>query len=154
MSICNEHFLFRNNRNIYDRRTQLVWFHFDKKNASILITNLFLIYSACFVICYIPDKKSLPRYVSVVSSSSKTASASNILRIQYPVEKVDQLVDFSVCVKPIHFNYDNILPFLEWIEFHKLMGVTRFTFYNHTIGSNVGCVMREYGDEVDIEVSL
>jgi len=65
---------------------------------------------------------------------------------------VKQLVDFSVCVKPIHFNYDNILPFLEWIEFHKLMGVTRFTFYNHTIGSNVNCLLSQYGDEVDIEV--
>ena len=59
-------------------------------------------------------------------------------------------MDFSVCVKPIHFNYDNLLPFLEWMEFHRLMGVKHFTFYNSSIGSKVSCMIDTYKELVEV----
>lgn len=49
--------------------------------------------------------------------------------------------NFSLCVKPMYLNYDNILKFLETMEFHRLMGVEHFTFFNHSIGPSVGCIM-------------
>ncbi|ODM97098.1 hypothetical protein Ocin01_09579 [Orchesella cincta] len=106
--------------------------------------------AACFIICYLPDRKVKPRYVSVMANSSPTTAASNILRVQYSSEKSHLLVDFAACVKPIHFNYNNVINFLEWMEFHKLMGVQRFTFFNHTIGPEVSCIMKEYGDEIEV----
>lgn len=85
-----------------------------------------------------------------MTNSSPNSAASNILRVQYSSEKAHQLVDFAACVKPIHFNYNNVVNFLEWMEFHKLMGVQKFTFFNHTIGKEVSCIMREYGDEIEV----
>lgn len=46
-----------------------------------------------------------------------------------------------MCVQPL-YNYDNILEFLEWIEFHKLMGVSHFTFYNISIGPDTSSLLR------------
>lgn len=33
---------------------------------------------------------------------------------------------------------------LEFIELNKIMGVEHFTFYNHTIGKEVDCILRDY----------
>ena len=83
-----------------------------------------------------------------MTSVSPTASPSNILRIQYSSEKTELPVNFSACVKPI-FNYDNVLQFLEWLEFHSLMGVEHFTFYNHTMGEKLSCLIEKvYGNQV------
>jgi len=41
--------------------------------------------------------------------------------------------DIGVCVKPIHFDYDKTLEIIEFIELNKILGVTKFTFYNHTM---------------------
>ncbi|CAG7833525.1 unnamed protein product [Allacma fusca] len=131
----------------YDNDTRV--YHTVDGTVRTIRENWNLKYSACFIICYSGDKKRRPRYVSILpSTASTTTPASNILRIQYASEKSDRLVDFSVCVKPIHFNYDNLLPLLEWIEFHRLMGVEHFTFYNSTIGPKVSCLIEHYGEEI------
>lgn len=50
----------------------------------------------------------------------------------------------AVCVKPLHFNYDQALYMLEFLELNNLLGVTHFTFYNHTIGPKATCVLKHY----------
>lgn len=50
----------------------------------------------------------------------------------------------AVCVKPFHFSYDQALYLLEYLEFYTLMGVSHFTFYNHTIGPHVDCILQHY----------
>lgn len=36
---------------------------------------------------------------------------------------------------------------MEFIEFNRLMGVDHFTFYNHTIGPQVACILDHYRQE-------
>ncbi len=87
-----------------------------------------------------------------MTSVSPTASPSNILRIQYSSEKLESLVSFSACVKPV-FSYDNVLQFLEWIEFHRMLGVEHFTFYNHTMGPKLSCLLEKvYGEGGEVTV--
>jgi Glycosyltransferase family 92 len=50
----------------------------------------------------------------------------------------------AVCVKPLHFNYDQALYLLEFLELNNLLGVTHFTFYNDTIGQKANCVLNHY----------
>lgn len=52
--------------------------------------------------------------------------------------------DIAICVKPFHFNYDQSLFLMEYLEFYALMGVSHFTFYNHTIGPHASCILEHY----------
>lgn len=38
------------------------------------------------------------------------------------------------------------MQILEFIELNRLLGVDHFTFYNHTIGKQVGCLLQNYVD--------
>ena len=33
---------------------------------------------------------------------------------------------------------------MEFIELHRILGVDHFTFYNHTVGPEVGCILEDY----------
>uniref|UniRef100_A0A1A9W2J7 Glycosyltransferase family 92 protein n=1 Tax=Glossina brevipalpis TaxID=37001 RepID=A0A1A9W2J7_9MUSC len=50
----------------------------------------------------------------------------------------------AVCVKPFHFDYNQALYLIEYLEFYALLGVSHFTFYNHTIGPQADCVLQHY----------
>lgn len=47
-------------------------------------------------------------------------------------------------MKPLHFDYDKALRLIEYIELNFLLGVQHFTFYNHTVGPHVECVLNHY----------
>jgi len=84
----------------------------------------------------------LPKYVSIASTRfSYVSPTANIMEIQYPARNPPS--KFAVCVQPT-FNYDNSVRFVEWIEFHRSLGVERFTLYNISIGPSVSCIINEY----------
>lgn len=57
----------------------------------------------------------------------------------------EQIPDrMAVCVKPFHFSYDQALYLMEYLEFYALLGVSHFTFYNHTLGPHASCVLHSY----------
>ncbi|XP_055546069.1 uncharacterized protein LOC129730620 isoform X2 [Wyeomyia smithii] len=119
--------------------------------VKIIRENWNLKYSACFILCPIrgpfPD---IPYAVSVVSKIR--APPGNVLLLR----NTDNDPDFNnrtfsnipssigVCVKPLHFNYDQALYLLEFLELNNLLGVSHFTFYNHTIGPKASCILRHY----------
>lgn len=39
------------------------------------------------------------------------------------------------------------LYLLEFLEMNSLLGVSHFTFYNHTLGPRAACVLRHYMEE-------
>ena len=61
--------------------------------------------------------------------------------------------DIGVCVKPIHFHYNKTFELIEFIELNKILGVSKFTFYNHTMSDEVGCVLDYYMNQEN-EVSV
>ena len=52
-----------------------------------------------------------------------------------------------------YLGYDRALWLLEFINFYHLLGVTDFTFYNHSVGPNVEKVLQHYMKQKS-EVSL
>lgn len=143
--------------------------------VKVIRENWNLKYSAVFVLC--PLRISLldvPYSVSIVSKLK--SPPGNILLLR----NTDQDRDFNnrsvanipnkiaVCVKPLHFDYDNVslcqrqllmyltmtldifssqaLYLLEFLELNHLLGVSHFTFYNHTIGPKAQCILEHYID--------
>jgi hypothetical protein len=76
---------------------------------------------------------------------------SNLLNINYPGRNTKR--NFAVCVPPVYL-YDDAIRFLEWVEFHRALGVERFIFYNISVGPQGSCLMEEYGslDNMMMEV--
>ncbi|XP_046866702.1 uncharacterized protein LOC6642540 [Drosophila willistoni] len=136
--------------------------------VKIIRENWNLKYSACFILCPVRAPSPVPQYVSVVSRLR--APPGNLLTLR----NTDQDIDFAVpvrsnssgrtrkrkpqpppreenipdriavCVKPFHFNYDQALYLMEYLEFYALLGVSHFTFYNHTLGPHASCVLQSY----------
>jgi hypothetical protein len=117
--------------------------------------------SGAFIICPLPKfdfssepltTTEVPKFVTISLASNNRydtnsfSSANNILRIHYPPSKLTpSTTTFAACVQPT-YKYDNILQFLEWMELHKALGVSSFTFYHISIGSRVECILNEYNN--------
>lgn len=138
--------------------------------VKIIRENWNLKYSACFVLCPVRvPPLDVPQYVSVVSRLR--APPGNLLTLRNTDQDADfakpsanfsgggdfqrplphtppsgeQIPDrMAVCVKPFHFSYDQALYLMEYLEFYALLGVSHFTFYNHTLGPRASCVLHSY----------
>lgn len=76
-----------------------------------------------------------------VGSLSNSATARGSSRIQWAASSKGRM---AVCVKPIHYDYDQLSRFAEFVEMHRLLGYQHFFFYNHTIGPHVGALVNNY----------
>ncbi|KAH8351976.1 hypothetical protein KR084_000971 [Drosophila pseudotakahashii] len=138
--------------------------------VKIIRENWNLKYSACFILCPVRTPPlAVPHFVSVVSrlrappgnlltlrntdqdadfaaSPERNASArKGGVPVGRPPPSGDNIPDrIAVCVKPLHFNYDQALYLMEYLEFYALLGVSHFTFYNHTLGPHASCVLQSY----------
>ncbi|XP_013788844.2 beta-1,4-galactosyltransferase galt-1-like [Limulus polyphemus] len=100
-------------------------------------------YSAYFVLC--PLSKALPSVPERVSIiTSENAEITNWLVVHNNKQNVTSPHGIAVCVKPVHYDYNKLLSFIEFIELNKIFGVEHFILYNDTIGRDVACVMRQY----------
>ncbi|KAJ6216445.1 hypothetical protein RDWZM_007602 [Blomia tropicalis] len=50
----------------------------------------------------------------------------------------------AVCVKPLHYHYNQSIHMIEFIELNRLLGVDHFYMYNHSIGIEVDHVLKHY----------
>ena len=117
-------------------------------------------YSAYFILCPLINGSPIPDAVSVVIREIKTTTKvneeffmpSNRLMIHKNPRISNRLSDkllepeIAVCVKPLHYEYNKVLKFIEFIEMNRILGVTHFVLYNHTVGPDVDCVLQEYID--------
>ena len=144
-------------------------FHDVAASISIIRENWNLKYSACFVICplfteqasyksvgtVVPDSVSV---IPVVSNNYIDINVTNRLPVINSknggtgTNEVNK-TDIGVCVKPIHFHYNKTFELIEFIELNKILGVSKFTFYNHTMSDEVGCVLDYYMNQEN-EVSV
>lgn len=130
-------------------------------------------YSAVFILCPLPNLFFRPEFVSISTSQnpvmierdlpskptltkaefnhtyghwsgSSTGNLLPIIRYTDEMSRTQPKHQLSVCVKPLHYSFDRAGQLIEFIEIHRLLGVTHFTFYNHTVGQQVDCVLRQY----------
>ncbi|XP_037033844.1 uncharacterized protein LOC119072674 [Bradysia coprophila] len=123
--------------------------------VQIIRENWDLKYSACFVLCPLQAPGlEVPYAVSIVSKIR--SPPGNVLLLRNTDQdsqlqnraNINQIPDqIGVCIKPFHYDYDSALHLLEFLELYSLLGVSHFTFYNHTLGPDAACVLRHYIDE-------
>ncbi|XP_063229480.1 uncharacterized protein LOC134534813 [Bacillus rossius redtenbacheri] len=114
--------------------------------VKVIRENWNLKYSACFVLCPLRGNLTAPASVSVVSRLR--AAPANRLSVRGAESRAGNSsapeASVAVCVKPLHFTYNQPLQMLEFLELYGLLGVRHFTLYNHTIGPQVACVLEDY----------
>ncbi|XP_031355186.1 uncharacterized protein LOC116179532 [Photinus pyralis] len=108
----------------------------------VIRENWNLKYSACFVLCPLQANQTAPFAVSVVVRL--LSPPANLLTVNDNYNDTKATNKFGVCIKPLHYEYNGALQILEFIELNRIMGVSHFTFYNHTIGPQVRCILKHY----------
>lgn len=124
---------------------------------STIRENWNLQYSAVFVTCDLMDRTSktfmsAPQSVSVVAKLN--LPASNQLPVHFSTSGIrpPKEPSIGVCVKPLHFHYNKTLELLQFIELNLILGVSKFTLYNDTVGPEVDCLLRHYQEQGIVQV--
>lgn len=128
-------------------------------NHMVISENWGLKYTARYVLCPIDTTKILPDAVSILTNPDKepmnilTVIVNSKTPVDWDVFNLPKKIDsIAVCVKPLHNEYNKEIEIMEFIELHRLLGVNHFYFYNHTLGSQVDCLLRNYISEGVITV--
>jgi Glycosyltransferase family 92 len=96
------------------------------------------------------EVSSVPFAVSLVKD--KCQLPNNVLKVVDNGANVKPDRDFTVCVTPFNFMYNNVKQFTEFVEVNRLFGAQKFIFYNHSTGPNIDRFLRMYADDRLVEV--
>ena len=83
-----------------------------------------------------------PYAVSLVNSKCEVATHS--LRVMNTGVKEHPLLNHTVCVSPLHHDYDNSQQLVETIEMNRILGANRLVFYNFSSGQSVTRLINYY----------
>lgn len=132
--------------------------------ASPIRENWGLIFSAFYLHCPVPNKqKRLPIALSIAVSAYDKQSThwpeslhplsnlmviNNHLQVQAWNSNVfnnSQILrgELAVCVKPIHYDYDQWWRILEFISLNRLLGVSHFMLYVNSVSDRVRCLLQQ-----------
>ncbi|XP_012258986.2 uncharacterized protein LOC105687714 isoform X2 [Athalia rosae] len=127
-------------------------------------------YNAFFVLCDLkidtettPEtfylKKHIPYEITFTDRNLDDpgqVKSDSFVRILYPengISRSEVTTDFmAVCVGVSRNNFDRALNLVEYIEFYRMMGVGRFTFYNNSISARANAVLEYYRDRGVVDV--
>ncbi|KAK8767201.1 hypothetical protein V5799_006022 [Amblyomma americanum] len=129
------------------------------QSATVLASNKLirenwnLRYSAFFLLCPLPAGMTgeTPLWVAVQRLNDRSMPR-NLLAVHRrdddsALDRLPEERELAVCVKPIHYEYNKVLQFAEFIELNVALGASHFVFYNHTVGPDVGCLLERYASE-------
>lgn len=125
----------------------------SKSTLKIIRENWGMAYSACFILCHplvpVSKRSELITHVGIQFENGK--SSPTLLNVESYFNKTWE-GDFSVCVKPFHYEFNRAVWLVEFIELNQMMGVSKFFFYNHTVGKDVEHVLQKYIKEGVVEI--
>lgn len=98
---------------------------------------------AHFILCPMPEGDiGIPYAVSVTPTAC--GRASNALMVLNRVPSIVDEFSVAVCFAPVYGHTVNWTAFMEWIELHKILGMTSAWFYNYSMEANVDRVISRY----------
>lgn len=89
--------------------------------------------------------------MAVALSIHKCKRQRNFMRV-IANHRQEMTHNFTVCVTPFSFEFNNAAQLVEMVEINKLFGADRFTFYDYSIGPLVSKVLKSYSSEGLVEV--
>ena len=110
-------------------------------------------YIATTILCRIPKQieSMIPRAVSLTTISDCPKKAHNFLRVIY--EKPNKTREsFAVCGRSLQHPVlpDFSIRLIEWLELHRILGVSKVTLYSMENPENVERVLKYYQKTVII----
>ncbi|XP_015121794.1 uncharacterized protein LOC107044440 [Diachasma alloeum] len=115
--------------------------------------NFEMYYCAAYILCPLPHPNEahpanirLPAAVTVSTTPDRpidTPDPSEFVAIRYPKAEDNRRL-FSVCVQPFHHQFDKADDLIAFIEYYRMMGVDRFTFYRDSVAPRVDQVLEYY----------
>jgi hypothetical protein len=116
-------------------------------------------YPAFFVICPVvffstENEIKLPEYVRITDRNYNDHFEDNFgdfVGISYPNAR-DNNDSLAVCPGPAQNNFSNALRIAEFVEIYKLLGISKFYFYNMSVSDDVDKLFRHYESERVAEI--
>ena len=126
--------------------------------------NFGMSYCAAFILCELPgrhndiDEILLPHSITVTTNDVNVTGDilhdDEFVAVRYPnngwinstttrLKKQDRN-SIAVCVQPLHHSFDRGLDIVAFVEFYRMMGVDRFTFYKDSVSSQVTKILEYY----------
>ncbi|GAB1608318.1 hypothetical protein Ahia01_001116000 [Argonauta hians] len=105
------------------------------------------IYTACYFLCPLHKVKVPPVSVSIVLKKECQKPENYVLVTPNSVAKEEDKKQFTVCLSPLHTEYNNIYELVEWMEINQLFGADYFVFYNSSIGPTARKILNQYTNE-------
>lgn len=103
-------------------------------------------FSAYFILCPLkPLNAAVPSHVSIIRQGDTTVGNKMVVHNNKKFFKRPE--GTAVCIKPLHYDYNKVKNLIEFVELNRILGVNHFVLYNHTVGPEVGCILKKYEAE-------
>ncbi|XP_052232036.1 uncharacterized protein LOC127845255 [Dreissena polymorpha] len=106
-------------------------------------------YAATLFKC-VSQLKRKPTYISVAENSCRQPSSLIVVKSTDTPQTYQRR--FTLCLMPIHNNYNDSYALVQWIELNHLLGADKFVVYNYSSASNIGIILDMYTKRNIIEV--
>lgn len=103
-------------------------------------------YSAYFILCPLkPPNTDVPSHVTIIRQGDTTVANKLVVHDNKKFFKRPEGI--AICIKPLHYEYNKVKNLIEFVELNRILGVNHFVLYNHTVGPEVGCILKKYEAE-------
>lgn len=148
--------------------SQLNYIHIKKAEKILPIAfneNFGMYYTAAYILCPLPfpdelNSSSIQLPFEVTASIEENRDENSIdnkefVVIRYPkngFKKNNHQFNltnnnsklFSMCVQPFHHKFDKVIELISFIEYYRLMGVTKFVFYRDSVKPGIDKIFDYY----------
>ncbi|KAI1893365.1 hypothetical protein AGOR_G00122980 [Albula goreensis] len=107
------------------------------------------------ILCPIPQGCEAPEHVAIFSSTMEGREGwkpSVIPVLNQKPKSSDFNFTFTICISPMHKNYNNLLQVVQAMEMYRLLGVQRVVVYKINCGPDVQKVLDYYEKKGFVEV--
>lgn len=104
---------------------------------------------SCPFVAY--DSHTEIKFPDLVGISDKNYEF-NFVGITYPRNALNDSKEIAVCPGPIQGNYQNALRIAEYVEMNRILGASKFYFYNLSMSKDVEDLIRYYESQEIAEI--
>lgn len=105
-------------------------------------------------ICTLPNADAVPYAVSLIKPDSNRIQLFAYIYNANSANHVPLSNSSAACVLPLSGPYNDRIQLAEYIEFHRLLGVTEFYVYDQGIAPNVMNFLKTFSQYVSIQVTI
>ena len=114
------------------------------------VAHKYLDFAGTFILCPLPPSTNSMR-VSITHDRENLGTYADTVEL-VDLRNRQKIGNISICIQPLHFDYNVGISFVEFIEFYQMLGADQFIFYNYSIEEDDNILLRHYIDQGIIQV--